>query len=176
MSPLRALAPLLILTGALGVGCGLVTLLPAPAGAQEGLDGTWQYAGDEAERAGRLRSIERATAGLNRFAQGRVRGRLQERTEPRPFRLTVRGDEMELSSEGRTVRLQIGGPAVTVEGGRVEARRQGGNLVVVSRGENGTQTTFYQLWDEGRRLTLRVSLSSGRLSAPVIYSATYRRG
>lgn len=140
------------------------------------LTGTWRHQGGDAERERRENAIDRATESMGMFTQGPARGRLREATTPaRELRFTENGDRVTLRSGDRDVTLTVGGPAVRGDRGTIQARRQGGRLVVVARGENGARRTTYRLSEDGRRLTLDVHMTSDRLSEAVRYRVTYVR-
>lgn len=158
----------------------LALVAVAPATAQGGLAGTWQYAGGGEENARREAAIATSTEDLSRMVRGRARSRLGERTTPAPrIAITVSGPAVTLSGPSGSLALTIGGPAVQVSGdaggGQARATRQGGHLVVTIRGESGVQTTTYRVSEDGSRLVLQVQMSGERLSVPLRYRLTYRR-
>ncbi len=155
-------------------------LAVAPATAQGGLAGTWQYAGGGDENARREAAIETATEELGRMIRGRARERLGQRTTPAPrLQIALDGDAVTLTGANGTLALTIGGPTVSVSGanggGQARATRRGGHLVVTLRGDNGVQTTTYRPSDDGTRLVLQVQMTGERLSTPLRYRLTYRR-
>lgn len=158
----------------------LALVAVAPATAQGGLAGTWQYAGGGEENARREAAIETATEELSRMIRGRARARLGERTTPAPrIAITVNGPSVTFNGPRGSLALTVGGPAVRVSGdaggGQARATRQGGHLVVTVRGDNGVRTTTYRVSEDGRRLVLNVQMTGERLSTPVRYRLTYRR-
>jgi hypothetical protein len=159
----------------------MAALVGAPVtSAQDSLSGTWRLATSEAETAERRASIEAATDELSFFIRSRARSRINERTAP-PASLSIRvtGDRVELTGNGRTIVVTVGGPAVAVEGedgrGEVRASRHRGHLRISMAGEGGSQTRTYLLSDDGQRLVVHVRMTPERLSTPIVFRATYRR-
>ena len=155
-------------------------LSASEARAQDGLTGSWKLAATSTETAQRRAAVETSTQDLPAFMRSRARERLEERTTPPPkLRITVTGNQVELSGRGQTLRLTVGGPAVPVESesrrGSARATRRNGNLVVKMEGDNGVRTTTYRLSKDGQSLVLDVDFNAERLSKPVRYHATYKR-
>ncbi|MEM7136047.1 MAG: hypothetical protein AAF500_05675 [Myxococcota bacterium] len=160
---------------------GLVVsgVLSAPtARAQDALTGSWTLVASSTETAQRRSAIEAATQDLPSFMRARASERLTERTTPlSELRITVKGDQVELTGRRKTLRLTVGGPAVPLEaeGRRASARatRRSGDLVVKIEGDNGFRTTTYRPSKDGQRLVLDVEFHPQRLSTPVRYQVTY---
>ena len=157
-------------------------LLPvSPVTAQGTLAGSWRYAGGGEENARREAAIEASTEELSRMIRGRARSRLGERTTPAPrIQIAQSGDAVTLTGPNGSLALTVGGPAVTVSGegggGQARATRRDGHLVVTIRGDGGVQTTTYRLSEDGRRLVLHVQMTGERLSVPLRFRLSYRRG
>ncbi|MEM9729341.1 MAG: hypothetical protein AAF997_12195 [Myxococcota bacterium] len=155
-------------------------LSTSPARAQDALTGTWKLAASGTETAQRLAAIEASTQDLPSFMRSRIKERLGDKTTPpSELRIRVKGDEVELSGRGQTLRLTVGGAAVPLEmeGRRASAQatRKNGNLVVKLQGDNGVRTTTYRLSKDGQGLVLDVEFNAQRLSTPVRYQSTYKR-
>ena len=59
----------------------------------------------------------------------------------------------------------------------MQARYKDGKLCMIADGEAGSRTTVFHLSEDGKRLTLEVSLNSQKLIKPIRYRETYdRRG
>jgi hypothetical protein len=142
--------------------------------------GVWVYAADEQEVKERREAIEAAIDGVPRFARGKAKKRLGERTTPPPeLEIEVAAGHLELSRGDRDVSLQLDGDPVTFEkdGKRAALSAQliDGQIVVTSKGDNGTRVTTYRLSPDRKQLILSVNMQGARLSEPVVYQTTYVR-
>ncbi|MEQ9072877.1 MAG: hypothetical protein RLP09_03410 [Sandaracinaceae bacterium] len=160
---------------------GLLVASTTQAQTTRTLSGSWRHASSSAEAAQRQRAIEASTEALPFFVRSRARERLAERTQPpSEIRLALDRGRIEMSASGRTLSLEVGGPAIEVEGeggrGRVQASRgPRGELIISMRGAGGRRTTTYWLSEDGRELVLDVEIAAERLPAPIRYRLTYRR-
>jgi hypothetical protein len=142
------------------------------------LNGRWRAAETEAEKAQRLQAIDRATERMGPLLRGKARGRLAERTSPRPsLTIEIEGSKLAIASGDRRLELELGGPPLEVaesEGrAQVSAKMEGDQLVVETRGDNGGRTTTYRA--DGGRLSMEVTMTGDRLAGPVVYATTYVR-
>lgn len=149
-----------------------------PTGSE--FDGVWRHAPDPKAAELRRASIEAATEDLSAFIRGTARDRLDERTTPpRALKLAVRGDQVEISRDGKSVSLRLDAKPITMERngqrGALSVRLDGGRIVLESEGERGRRTTTYELSSDGRRLTMSVRMIGDKLRAPIVYRSTYRR-
>ena len=112
--------------------------------------------------------------------RGRAREHLREATQPwKELTLTIEGDQLTFSSNDRSIKMTIGGPSTQVSGergvGTMQAQYKDGKLFMTAVGEAGTRTTVFHLAEDGKRLTLEVSLASQKLVKPIRYRETYVR-
>ncbi len=147
---------------------------------QSAFTGVWQYVEDTEEDERRQQAIEKATEDLSIFIRGTARGRLEEQTTPpREFKLAVNGETFRLTRDGKSVSLQFDAPPITVERdgkrGKLSIRSDGGRLVLLREGENGSRLTTYTLSSDAKQLTMSVRMRGARLSAPVAFKSTYKR-
>lgn len=161
----------------------LIGSMPSPHGvaAQEPmLSGTWRHLDLSAEQESRYSAIDRATESIGAFMRGGARSRLRDATAP-DAQLTIEdeGERVTLVTGDRRVVAATDGSSIPVSGesgrGTLQVTRTEGRLVVTLRTDDATRTTVYRLSPDGTRLTLEVSLTSGRLSEPVRYRVTYAR-
>lgn len=148
----------------------------APAQTLDELNGRWQLAETADEKKQRLQSIDRATRSMPGPMRDRARGRILQRTAPRQeLSLDVRGSTLTLIAEGERFELEVGGPAVEVQGpegkAEMEARMDGEHLLIEVRAGEGRRTTRYLPGED--RLMVEFTLKGRRLSAPVQFRATY---
>lgn len=149
------------------------------AAGAEGLNGTWSYAGGEAEEKARFAAIERATDGLNGFIKGKARGKLKERTAPpKTMTILIEGSKLTLSGPGdKALSLEMGAPPIEIKGdkgkAKVSAKATPDGFVLVNEGKKGSLTTTYRL--AGEALIANVKMTGERLKAPLAYPMSYRR-
>lgn len=172
-------AAMLVALGAMLVVRSMLS--PADVEAQEpSISGSWRHLALPAEQESRYQAIDRATESIGGLMRGGARSRLRDATAP-ASELTIEdgGERVTLVTGGRRIVVSTDGSSTTVSGdsggGTMQATRRDGRLVVTLRSDDATRTTVYRLSPDGARLTLEVSLTSGRLSGPVTYRVTYAR-
>lgn len=163
------------------VYCFIAFSIPSPSAAEDAtLTGTWRHEARKSEATERDEAIDNAALDIGFLMRGRAREHLREATQPwKVLTLTVENDQLNLSSNGRSIKITIDGPPTQVSGergaGTTQARYEDGKLVVVAQTEAGTRTTVFHPDDDGKRLTLEVSLASQKLGKPLRYRETYVR-
>lgn len=161
--------------------CFMLGFLPSPSAAQDAsLTGIWRHEANKSETSERCEAINDATKGLGLLMRDRVNEHLREATEPlKELTLTKENGQLTFSSNGRHSKMTIGGPPTRVTGergeGTTQAHYKDEKLVMIVRAESGTRTTIFQLSDDGKRMTLEVSLDSKKLGKPISYRETYVR-
>lgn len=144
------------------------------------VNGQWKKSSTSEQEAQRARVIQDATADFNVYIRGIARGRLEKRTTAPEF-LSVDVDEHHISLRyaGGHWKIPLNGKAQNMalsDGtGTVSAVVDRGSVVIVAVGENGRRTTTYTPSTDGRTMLWTVSITSERLSKPVMASATFRR-
>ncbi|MEO0592260.1 MAG: hypothetical protein AAFZ38_01665 [Myxococcota bacterium] len=163
--------------------CGLIIVmsitfidLAANAADTPTWSGAWRHSGGGADADAREKAIETATADLPRFKRGAARSRLGERlTPPRQLDLKLNGSNIEITRDGKTMRLRSDGTpqSVKAESGSatVRAKQEEGKLLVTVEGDNGRRKTVYER--NGEKLTVSVELQAKLLSKPLRVSSTY---
>lgn len=153
-----------------------------PEDVRRTLAGTWVYAGGEAELAAVDQAVDRATADMGFLARGFAFEALRARARPR--------DRYALSFDGRTVTIaspdhptergEVGGPPVSVtdrfgDENQTTFRLRDGALVEAGKSADGSGETVFTPSADGRSLRVRRLMESGRISAPVDVTLSYRR-
>ncbi len=146
------------------------------------LAGTWVYAGGDAELAQVEEAVERATADMGFLARGFAAEALRARASPRPtYTLSFEGSTVSIASPDHpTERGEVGGPPVDVtdrfgDESQTTFRLREGALVEAGKGADGSGETVFTPSTDGRTLRVRRLMQSGRLSAPVDVTLSYRR-
>jgi hypothetical protein len=146
------------------------------------LAGTWVYAGGEAELAAFDQAVERATADMGFLARGFAYEALRARARPRD-RYTLSFDERTVtigSPEHPTERGEVGGPPVSVtdrfgDENQTTFQIREGALVEAGKSADGSGETVFTPSADGQTLRVRRLMESGRISAPVDVTLSYRR-
>jgi len=160
------------------------TAAPTPISESErsALAGTWVYAGGDAELAQVNAAVERATADMGFLARGFAAEALRARARPRErYTLSFQGSEVSIASPDHpTERGEVGGPPVTLtdrfgDENQTTFQLRDGALVSSGKSTDGSGETVFTPGADGRTLRVRRLMLSGRLSAPVDVTLTYRR-
>jgi hypothetical protein len=166
--------------------CAFVSLLllavVAPVQAQSAaFEGTFSLVPAQSDDI--HQAIDRAVAGLNFAFRPIARTRLRRSNTPyATVRIERRGEEMAIGLDA------VGDAIVTpASGAPVRWRRADGELLQVSTAweggrlrqsfvaEDGRRDNLYSLSEDGRLLTMEVTVSSPRLREPLRYRLVYRR-
>jgi hypothetical protein len=146
------------------------------------LAGTWVYAGGDAELAQVDQAVEHATADMGFLARGFAAQALGARARPRPlYTLTFEGSTVTVTSPDNPVEHgEVGGPPVKVtdrfgDENQTTFRVRDGALVEAGKGADGSGETVFTPSSDAQSLSVRRYMQSGRLSAPVDVTLTYRR-
>jgi len=145
--------------------------------------GTFRYVGSAAERDKRREAIDRSIGGLFFVIRPMARGRLESATqvpaqytfsfEPGQIRVKVPERPDVLSRDDGTKAEYVYNDTRTP----FTQRFVRGRLLQVFTFPNneGSRTNEFALSPDGRTLTLKVHLSSSKLTAPLVYELTYQR-
>lgn len=151
---------------------------PAWAGS---LDGTWVFAGDQAELDGRERAVEAAAAEFPKVVRGIAAKRIgRSAITPGRYVIVDKGQTLVMQlDDGPARETDLVGTAITfTPSGRddtatLKRERQGDAVHSTVVGETGSLESHLERVGEQLRVTLTVS--SERLAQPVSYALTYRR-
>jgi len=144
--------------------------------------GLYRYAGDAREQQLRLEAIDRSVASLFFAVRGVARSKIEDRTRIMPtckfefgdgqIRSTVPGHAVAVSPEtGAPTHYRVEDDPIVLT-----QRFEGARIVQVFRAdEGGTRRNEFSLSADGKLLFVRATLSSPKLSIPVVYTLTYRR-
>ena len=151
--------------------------------ARDRLAGSYVYAGGEKEIAARNAAIDKATESMFFAIKGVARSKLREKTPVSPsVGITFGSGKITVSAAGAP-------PAGSPDNGSSVAYKNpdgqtsklsqkltaDGKLVQIFASENGSRTNTFSLSSDGKTLTMRVSIESGKLPQAVQYALTYRR-
>lgn len=155
---------------------------PVPEAQRTALAGTWVYAGGEAELTQVEAAVERAVADMGFLARGFAAEALRVRARPRErYTLTFEGATVSIVSPDHPVeRGEVAGPPVTVtdrfgDENQTTFRVDQGALIEAGKSSDGSGETVFTPGADGRTLSVRRVMRSGRLSAPVDVTLSYRR-
>ena len=155
---------------------------PSPAELRARFAGLYRYAGDAREQKLRLDAIDRSVAGFFFAVRGMARAKIADRTRimatckfelgDGQIRSTVPGLPVAVSPEtGAPASYRVDDDAIVLS-----QRFEGTRLVqVFTADEGGSRRNELTLSADGKTLVMKATLSSPRLSTPVVYELTYRR-
>lgn len=171
-------------TASLALACALV-LNPQLVAAQQGthdraaFEGRFTHAAGTGDVIGD--AIERAIEDMSFVTRPIARRRLRNTNQPyRTIEVAVDGGVVAIRYDGRPaiVSPADGTPAPWTRDGEqlmVATRFSEGALVQTFTAEDGVRQNVYTMTPDGRRLILRVTLTSPRLPAPITYQLAYDR-
>lgn len=164
------------------IGLAAVVLFAGTASAQQAAPafvGAWSYAPEQGSVI--ERAIDRGTAEMNFVTKPIARRRLRA-TNTAYATVDVRLADGAITTvlAGRAIASPADGRAVpyTREDGevmRVATVLREGTLVQTFTAEDGSRENVYSASPDGRRLTLQVTIRSGRLPQPIVYRLAYDR-
>jgi hypothetical protein len=149
---------------------------------RKALAGTWVYAGGDAELAAVEPAVDKATADMGFLARPFAMEALRPRAQPRQqYTLGFEGATVSITSPDHPLeRGDLGGPPVRVtdkfgdENDTTFGVRDGA-LVEAGKGADGSGETVFTPSADGQTLRVHRVMQSGRLSAPVELTYSYRR-
>ena len=149
---------------------------------RKALAGTWVYAGGEAELAAVVQAVDRATADMSFLARPFANEALRPRAFPRErYNLSFDGSAVSVvSPDNPAERGEVGGPPVKVtdrfgDENQTTFRMRDGALVEAGKRADGSGETVFTPGADGQTMSVRRLMESGRLSAPVDLTFSYRR-
>lgn len=174
----------------LAAALAFAAVLPLEANAQQNsqLRGTWVL---NTERSDDVRAkIVDATRGMNRIVGPVARRRLRATNTPYP-RLTLNYDaqsvRVEMHERPTAVSPANGQPVlwhretgatcarVSEDCVRLTTEWQGGRLVQLFRPEDGQRQNVFTVSEDGRTMTMAVTVTSPRLPRPLTYNLVFNR-
>jgi hypothetical protein len=143
--------------------------------------GTFRYAGDAREEAARAKAIDRAIETLFFAIRGIARSRLSNGTKIDPsvtFAFDAGKIRSRIPSSPEVVSPENGTPVSYVADGErstVTQRLVGSKLTQTFIADEGQRSNEWTLSADGTTLLLKVTVSSPKLSTPLVYVLTYRK-
>lgn len=148
--------------------------------AEERFSGTFELAGSRQQAQARVnRAIDEAVANMSWFQRGFARTRLREKNPVRDMTRIEVGDGNVTIEYGDATYTTPEGQwrTVTATGEQVRLLQQvvGDRIYQTFRTDDGEKLTVYSVSDDGRQLTLDITVSSPQLPVPLRYELDYRR-
>ncbi|MDQ2834831.1 MAG: hypothetical protein M3Y50_14060 [Acidobacteriota bacterium] len=143
--------------------------------------GSYRYAGSAEEEEGRRAAIDRAVKSTFFAIRSAARSRISATTQILPsysFSFEAGKIRVQASSRPEMVSPENGEPADYAFKGmrsKFTQRFAGGRLTQVFVSESGTRENEFTLSEDGKVLTLKVTLTSPRLPKGVVYSLSYKK-
>lgn len=143
--------------------------------------GTYRYAGDSQEEEARKAAIDHAVEGLSFVIRSAARGRITATTQIlqtysfsfEPGKIVVRPQ-----SRPEMISGDKGEPADYIYKGKTSRFTQlmvGDRITQVFTSDDGKRENEFTLSKDGNLLRLKVTLTSPRLSNPVVYALSYKK-
>jgi hypothetical protein len=169
---------------------GLMVLFVAGAGisgrAQTGdqrarFAGTYKYAGGTQEDEARKAAIEQGVQSMSSFTRSIARSRITATTQiPDFYVFSFEPGKIKVLPEARPEMISgdKGEPVDYVYNGKTSKLTQviaGDRITQVFVSGDGKRENEFTFLQDGKALTLRVTVSSTRLSNPVVYRLSYKR-
>ncbi len=167
---------------AAGVNAATMQAATGPEELRKRYAGSWRYAGDAREREARMAAIERSSATFFVAVRGLVRSKLDDRTRIVPtctfefpegkIKSTVPGHPIATSPEsGAIASYRVEDDAIALS-----QSFEGEHLIqTFTANEGGTRKNEFTLSADGRFMFMKATVTSPKLSVPVVYTLTYTR-
>jgi hypothetical protein len=143
--------------------------------------GTYRYAGSTQEQDARRAAIDHAVEGLSFVTRSTARSRVSATTQiPGFYAFSFDPGKIKVLPEARPEMISgdKGEPADYVYKGKTSKLTQmfaGDRITQVFVSDDGRRENEFTFSQDGKMLTLKVTVSSARLSTPVVYSLSYRK-
>jgi hypothetical protein len=143
--------------------------------------GTFRFGGATAEEAARRAAIDRTVGSLFFAIRGIARSRLSSGTRIDPWVSFAFGDgkiRMRVPSSTEASSSEQGSVTEYVNNGersRLSQRLASGKLTQLFVADEGRRMNEWTLTPDGSTLVLKVTVSSSKLSTPLVYVLTYKR-
>jgi len=155
---------------------------PAASGDQRArFTGTYRYAGNAQEEEARKAAIDHAVESMSFVTRSTARNRITATTQiPGFYTFSFDQGKIKVLPEARPEMISgdKGEPADYVYKGKTSKLTQviaGDRITQVFVSDDGKRENEFTFSQDGKRLTLKVAVSSARLSNPVVYSLTYKK-
>lgn len=141
---------------------------------------SFRYAGTPSEEAARRAAIDRGIDGLFFAFRGIARSRLSDGTKIDPWvNFSFDADKLRIRVPSSTTVSPANGTFVDyVSGGdrtKLSQRLTGGKITQMFVAGEGQRVNEWMLSPDASRLWLKVTVSSPKLTRPVVYTLTYER-
>ena len=168
------------------VGGNGQTAANASAGAASGdqrarFAGTYRYAGGAREDEARKAAIDKAVESMSVFTRSTARNRITATTQiPGFYAFSFEPGKIKVLPEARPEMISgdRGETADYVYNGKTSKLTQviaGDRITQVFVSDDGKRENEFTFSQDGKALMLKVTVTSGRLSTPVVYSLSYKK-
>jgi len=145
------------------------------------ISGTYRYVGNAAEQEARQAAIDRAVEGMSVFIRSTARSRISATTQIlESYVFSFEVGKIRVRAQGRPEMISgdKGEPADYVYNGRrstLTQVRDGDQITQVFVSDDGRRENEFTLSPDGQVMMLKVTLTSPRLSVPVVYRLSYKK-
>jgi hypothetical protein len=151
-----------------------------PASPLEQFEGNYRFSGGSAQKSAVKTAIESVVDEMGLLSRGIARKRLMSTNDvPSRIAIDTEGQLVTVRIDGRVYTAKLEGSAVKVrdiEGNqsRLRYEMRGESLYMILDGEEGDRYNVFTTRDDGKGITMRVTIASSRLPKSVKYRLTYR--
>ena len=145
----------------------------------DGLLGEYRYSGGSSQRKSVGKAIDEVVDDMSVFTRNIAKNRLTK-TNKVPARIEIAndGDAITVSIDGRVYTATLGGKSVRVmaQGYRSQLRYElrGDSLYMFLDGEEGDRINVFTPREDGKGVTMRVTIKSPKLPDAIGYRLSYR--
>ena len=143
--------------------------------------GTYRYVGTAAEQEARQAAIDHAVEKMSAFIRSTARSRISATTQIlESYSFSSEAGKIRVRAQGRPemVSGDKGEPADYVYNGKrstLTQVRDGDRITQVFLSDDGRRENEFTLSPDGQVVMLKVTLTSQRLSVPVVYRLSYKK-
>lgn len=144
------------------------------------LEGAYHYSGGSVQKSAVKAAVESVVDEMNALARGIARKRLNAANEvPSRLSIAAEGERVTVRLDGTTYTATLGGKSVKVrdaDGNRSRLRYEmhGESLHMILDGDEGDRFNVFTPRNDGKGVTMRVTMKSSKLPKSVVYRLSYR--
>jgi hypothetical protein len=169
-----------VLTGEPAVAPTPEPAAPEPAASPlDALTGDYRYSGGSSQRASVAKAIDGVANQMSVLARNIARNRLTKANKvPAHVVIATSGAAVTVTIDGNSFTATLGGPSVKVrdqgQSSRLRYELRGDSLYMLLDAADGDRTNVFTPRDDGKGVTMRVTMKSPKLPDTLTYRLTYR--
>ncbi|HET6583954.1 MAG TPA: hypothetical protein VFG69_10905 [Nannocystaceae bacterium] len=145
----------------------------------DSLTGDYRYSGGSSQRNSVASAIDDVADDMNALTRGVARSRLTKANKiPAHLEITTDGTTITVRLDGKAYTAKLGGSAVKIrdqgQSSRLRYELRGDSLYMFLDGADGDRTNVFTPRDDGKGVTMRVTMKSPKLPDTLGYRLSYR--